>query len=219
MIGQTVRQILKSLPDHVILEAAAKTRTADEVQTAIDAGIKIIGYNYVQEAERIFEIIGNQAQWHSIGHLQKNKVKRAVNLFDMIETVDSLKLAELIDQNCREIGKIMPVLIEVNSGEESNKTGVLPTEVEPLVEKISRLKNIKISGLMTMGPFSADPEDSRPSFKVTKQIFDFLNKSAILNVEMKYLSMGMSNSYKTAIEEGANIIRLGTILFGERRKR
>ena len=212
----SVVKIINSLPAGVLLVAAAKTRTPAEVAAAIDRGIKIIGYNYVQEAEQIYQIIGNTVQWHMIGHLQRNKVKKAVKLFDLIETIDSWRLAESVDQHCADEGKIMPVLVEINSGKESNKTGVLPENVYEFVRKISELSNLRVQGMMTMGPRFGNPEDSRPYFKATKSAFDRLSQAGIPNVEMRYLSMGMSNSYQIAIEEGANIVRIGTILFGGR---
>ena len=215
-INESVTEIRNSLPAGVILVAAAKTRSPEEVQAAIDAGIKILGYNYLQEAERINQIIGNTVKWHMIGHLQRNKVKIAVNLFDMIETIDTIKLAGEVNKRCSEINKIMPVLIEINSGKELNKTGVLPEEVDELIKQISSFPNIHVQGLMTMGPRFGSPEDARPFFKATKIAFDRLSKAGIPNIEMRYLSMGMSNSYKIAIEEGANIVRIGTKLFGER---
>jgi len=216
IINKSVVKIIDSLPADIILVAAAKTRAAEEVKAAIDAGVKIVGYNYVQEAERIFQVIGDSVKWHMIGHLQRNKVKRAIKFFDMIETIDSLRLAESVDSHCVAEGKIMPVLIEVNSGKESNKTGVLPEDVDELITGISELPNLRVQGLMTMGPRFGDPEDSRPYFKATRAAFDRLSKAKIPNVEMRYLSMGMSNSYQIAIEEGANIVRIGTKLFGER---
>ena len=215
-INESVIEIRNSLPAGVMLVAAAKTRSPEEVQAVIDAGIKILGYNYLQEAERIYQIIGNKVQWHMIGHLQRNKVKIAVDLFDMIETIDTIKLAEEVNKRCTAINKIMPVLIEINSGKELNKTGVLPEDVDELIKQISSFPNIHVQGLMTMGPIFGNPEDARPYFKTTKLIFDRLIKAGIPNVEMRYLSMGMSNSYKVAIEEGANIVRIGTKLFGER---
>ena len=215
-IKESISEIRNSLPVGVVLVAAAKTRLPEEVQAAIDAGIKILGYNYLQEAEQMHQIIGDKVQWHMIGHLQRNKVKNAVALFDMIETIDSVKLAEEVNKRCAAINKIMPVLIEINSGKELNKTGVLPEDVDKLIEQISNLPNLRVQGLMTMGPVFGDPEDARPYFKTTKLTFDQLSQAGIPNVEMRYLSMGMSNSYKIAIEEGANIVRIGTKLFGER---
>jgi len=215
-INESVIEIRNSLPAGVLLVAAAKTRSPEEVRVAVDSGIKTIGYNYLQEAERMHQIIGNTVQWHMIGHLQRNKVKNAVNLFDMIETIDSVKLAEEVNKRCAAINKIMPVLIEVNSGKELNKTGVSPEDVDKLLVQISSFPYIHVQGLMTMGPVFGDPEDARPYFITTKLAFDRISLAGIPNVEMRYLSMGMSNSYKIAIEEGANIVRIGTKLFGAR---
>ncbi len=215
-IKQNVSQILSELPEGVQLVAAAKTRKPEEILEAIEAGIKIVGENYVQEAERAYELIANKAKWHFIGHLQKNKVKKAVKIFDMIETVDSFELANEIDKRCAQIGKVMPVLIEVNIGREAQKSGVLPENTEQLAKEISALPNIRLMGLMTMGPLSGDPEDSRPYFVAMKKLFEKMKKVELPNTEMKYLSMGMTNSYKIAPEEGANIIRIGTKIFGER---
>ena len=213
MIEASVIEIRHSLPPGVLLVAAAKTRLPSEVRAAIHAGIKIVGYNYVQEAESMYHIIGNEVQWHMIGHLQRNKVKKAVRLFDMIETIDSVQLAEAVNNRSILEDKVMPVLIEINSGKESNKTGVLPENVEKLIMQIHDLSNLRVQGLMTMGPSFGNPEDARPYFKVTRSAFDRLNKAGIPNVEMRHLSMGMSNSYKIALEEGANMVRIGTKLF------
>ena len=215
-IKQNVEQILSELPDGVELVAAAKTRTAEEVLQALESGVTIIGENYVQEAERSYEVIGKRAKWHFIGYLQKNKVKKAVRLFDMIETVDSVELAMEIDKRCAQIGKTMSVLIEINSGREKQKSGVLPENAEQLLREISHLPNIAVKGLMTMGPRFGDPEDSRPYFIETKRIFDRMKKLDLPNTEMRYLSMGMTNSYRVALEEGANMVRMGTRIFGER---
>ena len=216
-IRENVKKLLNEIPKGIELVAAAKTRTPEEVLEAVEAGIRIVGENYVQEAIRARDVVGNRARWHFIGHLQKNKVKKAVSIFDMIETVDSFELAKEIDKYCKRVGKVMPVLVEVNSGREPQKFGVMPEETEGLIRAISRFDNIKVMGLMTMGPRFGDPEESRPYFRETKRIFDNLKKAHIPNVEMRYLSMGMSNSYHIAIEEGANIIRIGTKIFGERK--
>jgi hypothetical protein len=216
MIREQVKGLLAELPEGVLLVGAAKTRTPEEILEAIEAGLEIVGENYVQEAEKAFEKVGHRAKWHMIGHLQTNKVKKAVAVFDMIETVSSMKLAEEIAKTCAKLGKVMPVLIEINSGEEAQKSGVNPDGALGLIQAMSSLKNIRIMGLMTMGPFAGDPEESRPYFRRTKKIFDALKATELPGVEMKYLSMGMSNSYKAAIEEGANMVRIGTKLFGER---
>ena len=215
-IRKNVTGILQNLPPEVVLVAAAKTRTAEEVKAAIQAGIQIVGYNYVQEAEHLRQTIDEPVKWHMIGHLQRNKVKKAVQLFDMIETIDSVRLAKEVNKQCAKLDKIMPVLIEINSGKESNKTGVLPENVMALIQQINNLSNLQILGLMTMGPRFGNPEDARPYFKTTKALFDQIKMLEIPHVEMRYLSMGMSNSYKIAIEEEANIVRIGTRLFGER---
>jgi len=216
MIKQNVARILSELPDGVQLVAAVKTIAPEEILEAIESGVKILGENYVQEAEEAYEVVGNKAGWHFIGHLQKNKVKRAVKLFDMIETVDSLELAREIDKRCAQIGKVMLVLVEINSGREEQKSGVFPEEAERLIRDISGLNNIRVMGLMTMGPRFGNPEDSRPYFVETKKIFERIKKLNLPNIQMRYLSMGMTNSYKIALDEGANMVRIGSKIFGER---
>jgi len=214
---QNIAKLLDELPDGVEVVAAAKTRTPEEVSEVVQAGIKIIGENYVKEAKEAYELVGKRAKWHFIGTFQKHNVRRNVlEIFDMIETVDSLEIAQEIDRRCAQIGKIMPVLIEVNSGREPQKSGVLPEEVEQLIREISHLRNIKVTGLMTMGPRFGNPEDSRPYFVETRSIFEKIKELKLPNVEMRYLSMGMTNSYRVALEEGANIIRIGTKIFGAR---
>lgn len=217
MIREQVTEFLQNLPEGVQLVGAAKTRTPQEILEAIDGGLQIIGENYVQEAEQAFQVIGRKVQWHMIGHLQTNKVKKAVRVFDMIQTLGSLKLAEELQRCCERLGTGMPVLVEINSGEESQKSGVLPVDAIPLIKQVSELERVKIKGLMTMGPFSPDPEDSRLPFRRTKEMFDTLREMNIDRVEMKCLSMGMSSSFRVAIEEGANMVRIGTKLFGERK--
>lgn len=216
MIREKVEEVLKELPPGVKLVGAAKTRTPEEIQEAVEAGLEIVGENYVQEAEKAFGVIGPRVKWHMIGHLQRNKTRKAVAVFDMIETVDSVRLAKEIDKACKKIDKIMPILIEINSGEEGQKAGVLPGDALPLIQEISHLENVRIMGLMTMGPFAGDPEESRPYFRKTREIFEKLKTENLPGVEMTYLSMGMSNSYRVALEEGANLVRIGTKLFGER---
>jgi pyridoxal phosphate enzyme (YggS family) len=217
LIRQNVAELLATLPDGVELVAAAKARTPEEVLEAVEAGIRIIGENYVKEAKEVHELIGDRAKWHFIGTMRKHNVRKTVlEIFDMIESVDSLEIAREIDKRCAQIGKIMPVLVEVNSGREPQKSGVVPEDVEQLIREISGLKNIKVMGLMTMGPRFGDPEDSRPYFAETRRVFEDLKALKLPNIEMKYLSMGMTNSYQVALEEGANIIRIGTRIFGER---
>lgn len=215
-IKDNVRQLLRELPPGVELVAAAKQQTPEKILAAIEGGIKIVGENYVQEAAAAFQAIGRRVQWSYIGHLQKNKVKKAVEIFDLIETVDSPELAEEIDKRCAAVSKTMPVLIEVNSGREPQKFGVLPEKVEELARVIINLPQLKLSGLMTMGPLEGDPEEARPYFRLTRQLFQELKKLNLPGAELNILSMGMSNSYRVAIEEGATRVRIGTKIFGPR---
>jgi PLP dependent protein len=219
-ITENVKQILAEIPPGVQVVAAAKTRNSREILEAIEAGINIIGENYVQETEAAFietgDTVRTKVKWHFIGHLQKNKVKKAVEICDMIETVDSLEIAAEIDKRCAQAGKIMPVLIEINSGRESQKSGVYPENARRLIGQISALANVRVMGLMTMGPVTGQPEDYRPYFKETRKAFEDLKGLALPQVEMKYLSMGMTGSYKIALEEGANLVRIGSKIFGDR---
>jgi pyridoxal phosphate enzyme (YggS family) len=212
-VRQNTKELLASLPEGVTLVAAGKTRSPEELRAAVEAGVRIIGHNYVQEAERCIEALGREVRWHCIGHLQRNKAKKAAQLFDMVETVGSMKIAAALD---KALDKVMPVLIEVNSAEENNKSGALPTEVEALVRDLSTLDHLKVEGLMTMGPWTEDPEEVRPYLRRTKELFDQLSEKNIPNVTMRHLSMGMSDSYLVAIEEGASMVRIGTRLFGPR---
>ncbi len=213
--GNTKR-ILAELPDGVDMVAAVKTRSLSEIKEAIRAGVRIIGENYLQEAEDIFDSIEHTVKWHYIGSIQKRKVKKIVELFDMIETVSSVEIALEIEKRAKQLDKVMPVLIEVNSGSEPQKAGVLPENCIQLVKEISEFSYVKIKGVMTMGPLVDDPNKLRPYFKLTRELFDKIKDLSLPNVEMRYLSMGMSSSYKVAIQEGANIVRLGTLLFGPR---
>jgi pyridoxal phosphate enzyme (YggS family) len=216
-IRQNVARLLSEVPDGVEVVAAAKARTPDEVLEAVQAGIRIIGENYVKEAKEAYELVGKRAKWHFIGSLRKHDVRKAaLEIFDMIESVDSLETATEIDRKCAQTGKIMPVLIEVNSGRELRKSGVFPEDTGRLVRETATLGNVKVMGLMTMGPNFGNPEDFRPCFVETRRIFEKIREMKLPNVEMKYLSMGMTNSYKVALEEGANIVRIGTKIFGER---
>ena len=215
-IADNVARVLAELPPGVELVAAAKARTPSEILEAVEAGVRIIGENYVQEAAEAFAVVGRRVQWHFIGHLQTNKAKKAVEIFDMIETVDSADLAAEIDKRCLNAGKKMPVLIEINSAEEERKSGVSPQDAEPLLRAIGALQNIRVQGLMTMGPFGGDPEDARPYFKIARRLFEDFKKLGLPGVEMTYLSMGMTNSYRIAVEEGANRVRIGTKIFGPR---
>lgn len=215
LIAESVQEILKTLPDSVVVVAAAKGRTRLEVEEVIDAGITMVGHNYVQEARQMLTpALRKRASWHMIGHLQLNKVNWAVRLFDMIQTLDSVELAEEIDRRCARLDIVMPVLLEINSGREARKTGVLPEDVDALVHVVAGLEHVELQGLMTMGPRFGDPERARPYFQATRETFERLASGALPGVTMRTLSMGMSNSYRVAIEEGANMVRIGSRIFG-----
>jgi pyridoxal phosphate enzyme (YggS family) len=216
-IDDRLQTIRSSIPEGVDLVAAAKSRTSDEVLSALNAGVRIVGHNYVQEAQSMIEAVGrNAATWTMIGHLQRNKAKIAARVFDSIQTVDSLRLAEAIDRECAKLGRVMPVLVEINAAREPQKSGVSPEDAVNLIKDIAQLGSVRIDGLMTMGPWVDDPEALRPIFRRVKKLFDEISRERIPTVSMKTLSMGMSDSYRVAVEEGATMIRIGTALFGPR---
>lgn len=199
-------------PDEVLVLAVTKTRTADEINEAIRCGITDIGENRVQELLAKYDDVDPSARWHIIGHLQTNKVKYIADKVSMIHSVDSLKLAEEIDRRCRSIGKVMDVLIEINSGEE-NKDGIDPSGVYELIEEASSLKNISIKGLMTMAPLGADQETLTKVFSALYNLSVDIKAKKYDNVSMDTLSMGMSGDYVDAVRCGATIIRPGRTLF------
>lgn len=206
-------------PSDIKIVAITKKVEPERIRQAVLCGIDIFGENYMQEAikkiqDSRLKIQNSKIQWHFTGALQKNKAKYAVNLFDMIETVDNIALAQEIDK--RMIDRAMDVLIQVNIGAEKTKSGCSEKDASKLVKEISRLKNISIKGLMTMPPFFEEPEDVRPYFKRLFEISKDIEMQGIENVSMKELSMGMSNDFEVAIEEGATFIRIGTAIFGER---
>jgi pyridoxal phosphate enzyme (YggS family) len=214
-IKERTRALLLEIPPHVQVVAAAKTRSPEEIKAAVEAGVQIVGHNYVKEAEAQRHLLGG-AQLHLIGHLQTNKAKKAIGLFHMIQTLDSRKLAMELQRHCTRANCTMDVLIEVNSAREPQKSGVMPEELEDFLKEIQALDRILVKGLMTMGPLLDDMEQIRPFFRLTKELFDRIRTKNYLNVEMKILSMGMSDSYRIAIEEGANMVRIGTKIFGPR---
>jgi hypothetical protein len=216
-IEERARRLLSEIPPGVTVVAAAKTRTPDEVRAVLAAGISIVGENYVQEAHAVQDALGRgAAAWHLIGRLQRNKAKDAVRLFDLIQTVDSVRLAEAVDAASRALGRVTPILVEVNSAREPQKSGILPDDAADLVRALERLEAIRVVGLMTMGPLVADPEALRAPFRETKRWFDELGRNGLRHAQMQILSMGMSDSYRVAIEEGATMVRIGTALFGPR---
>ena len=215
-IEENYRRIRDSLPPEIDIVAAAKGRTPVEIRHVIAAGARIIGENYVQEAELHHSSLGeagDQVEWHMIGHLQRNKVNKALPLFDMYQSVDSPRLARALEKR---LEQPMPVLIEINIGGEDSKHGVPYDQAEELVEKAGLMPNLQVRGLMTMEPYCEDPEDARPYFRRMKDLFDRLRDQDLAGVEMETLSMGMTHSYEVAVEEGANMVRIGTAIFGPR---
>ena len=189
-IRDNVLRLLSEIPQGITVVAAAKSRNAGEILEVVESGITAVGENYMQESRAMIEAIGPKASWHFIGHIQKNKVKYIVPLFDMIETVDSMELASMIDQHAARYGKVMPVLVEVNIAHEAQKHGTMPEDVPGLIRQLSSLKNIHVSGLMTMGPFVEDPEELRPYFRQARVLFEEIKALNIANVTMDHLSMG-----------------------------
>ena len=228
-ISTNYARIKREIPDYVTIVVSCKTRTAEEIREVIDAGATDIGENYVQEAGQVYSALRKEAtkvRWHMIGSLQTNKMNKALRIFDVIQTVDSLEKAAAIDKRVERAGKkIIPVYIEINIGSEFSKAGIKPAEHEPFDEymenlagAISTLGHLRPAGFMTMGPRFGNPEDVRPYFRRTRRIFERVKALDLPNVDMKYLSMGMTNSYEVAIEEGSNMVRIGTAIFGERHK-
>ena len=215
-IYENYKKIRSEIPENIEIIAASKTRSTGEIFDLINAGCKNIGENYVHEAVKKHSELGSDAKklkWHLIGHLQGNKVSRAIEIFDVIQTVDSLKLAKEIDKRAE---KQITIYVQVNIGEEKTKSGVKPDELKNLITSITKLKNLKVAGLMTIEPYSINPGDSRKYFRKMKILYDEINNLKIPGVDLKILSMGMSNSYKIAIDAGSNMVRFGTMIFGER---
>lgn len=204
-------------PETVKLVAVSKTVPTDRILAAIKAGVTDLGENYIQEArEKIEALREENVSWHFIGHLQSNKAKYAVRLFDLIHSIDSLKLAKELNKRASALGKVQKILVQVNISGEATKSGIETEQAVRLVRHIAPLENISIQGLMTMPPFFNAPEKVRPYFKALKNLQDLIRDEAIANVHMTELSMGMSGDFAAAIEEGATLVRVGTAIFGGR---
>lgn len=204
-------------PDDIQLVAVSKRFPSSAICEALEAGHTVFGENYIQEAEQKITEIGDRAVFHFIGHLQRNKAKTAAALFDVIETVDSLKLAAALDKHLQNLDRTIKILVQVNIGEDPNKAGVAAEETEQLLRDISVLSNLKAVGLMTMPPLTLSAEEARPHFRSLRKLSEELKKKNLFAPDHKIeLSMGMSNDYPVAIEEGATIIRVGTAIFGQR---
>lgn len=201
-------------PNEVKLVAVSKTVEASRVREAIEAGVSILGENYVQEAQKKIEELGRPVSWHFIGHLQSNKAKYAVRLFDMIHSVDSLSLAEELNRRAEQANQVIKVMVEVNLSKEATKFGTDEEMVLNLANRIQNLKHLSLEGLMTMPPYFDSPEMSRPYYIELRKLKERMAREGIL---MKELSMGMSNDFEIAIEEGATYVRVGTAIFGSRK--
>jgi PLP dependent protein len=201
----------------VKLLAATKSQSIELIRAAVDAGITLIGENYVREAAGKKPRIDEAIEWHMIGHLQRNKVKAAVDLFDVFESLDNLTLARELDKEGQKRRKMIRAFIEINLGGEEGKTGVVESEAASLVEQIATLSHLRIEGLMSVPPYREDPEEVRPYFRKLRLLQERLGELRFPRLELRELSMGMSHDYKVAIEEGATIVRIGTALFGPRR--
>ena len=204
-------------PDSVRLVAVSKTMDAERVARAIDAGAEILGENYIQEAREKFNALYDRpVVWHFIGHLQSNKVKYAVRMFDLVHSVDSFKLARALDKEARKNDKAQDILVQVNISREETKSGIGETEAVELVTRIAGLENIRVKGLMTMPPFFDAPEQARPYFRQLARLRDRMVEAGIPGVNMAELSMGMTGDFEVAIAEGATLVRIGTAIFGAR---
>ena len=205
-------------PSDIALVAVTKTHPLETLRLALSLGLKDLGENRIQEAETKIEEVGrNVARWHLIGHLQSNKVRRAVKLFDLIHSVDSTSLAQKLDQSCVEEGRaILPALIQVDLAREATKSGITEDGLALLADTITASKRLQLNGLMTVPPFFGDPEEVRPFFKRLRRLRDALQSKGCFGERSGELSMGMSHDFKIAIEEGATIVRIGTALFGAR---
>ncbi len=202
--------------NEVTLIAVSKTKPVETLQEAYDAGARYFGENKVQEITAKYPELPKDIHWHMIGHLQRNKVKYIIDKVDMIHSVDSLRLAETIEQEAAKHELVMPILLEVNVAEEETKFGLGVSEVIPLLEEISKMPHIKVEGLMTIAPFVENPEENREVFRTLKKLSVDIRNKNINNVNMHILSMGMTGDYQVAVEEGATMVRVGTGIFGER---
>jgi len=205
-------------PESVRLVAVSKTVSAERVLEAIDAGVTILGENYIQEARQKFDALSaHPIAWHFIGHLQTNKAKYAVRIFDLIHSVDSIKLAREINKRAARINKIQNILVQVNISQEASKSGVHIDHIKPLIQEISEMSSLKIKGLMTMPPFFNQPEKVRPYFSALRNLRDELIREDVCKAGLRELSMGMTGDFEVAIQEGATLVRIGTAIFGARK--
>ena len=204
-------------PNGIKILAASKSQEASHIRAALAAGIRLFGENYVQEARVKRAAIKEATEWHMIGHLQRNKVKAALQLFDLIESLDSIELASELNKEGEKRGKKVRAFVEVNLGGEETKSGIAKENILPLLQEVGRLSYLHVEGLMVVPPLRDDPEKVRPYFRTLRELQMELKELKIPNVDLKELSMGMTQDYPVAIEEGATLVRLGTAIFGPRR--
>ncbi|MDD3114623.1 MAG: YggS family pyridoxal phosphate-dependent enzyme [Anaerovibrio sp.] len=202
--------------DDVLLIAVTKNHDVHAMREAIDAGVTDIGENRIQEAKEKYEHLDRQAVWHLIGHLQTNKARQAVKIFDLIHSVDSLRLAQSLDKAAAEIDKVQQVLVQVNLAHEATKSGIYEDELMELLLQVDEMKNLQLMGLMCIAPNYENVEDCRPLFAKMRKIFDKVKEISWQTANIKYLSMGMTHDYTIAVEEGSNMVRVGTGIFGPR---
>ena len=200
----------------VTLIAVSKTKPAETLQEAYDLGVRVFGENKVQEMADKYEVLPKDIRWHLIGHLQRNKVKYIIDKAVLIHSVDSLRLAQTIEKEAKKHNLTAHILIEVNVAREESKFGIFPEDLEALVDEIAKLPHIQVDGLMTIAPFVPDPEENRPVFRELRKLSVDISAKKVDNVNMSVLSMGMTNDYQVAIEEGATMVRVGTGIFGAR---
>ncbi|MFA0752296.1 MAG: hypothetical protein IMHGJWDQ_000043 [Candidatus Fervidibacter sp.] len=203
-------------PHEILLVGATKSVDVDFIRAAIEAGLEHIGENYAQEAWAKYQQIGDRVTWHFIGHLQTNKAKLVARFCRFVQSLDRFALAEELSKRAGQLGREIECLVEVNIGGEASKSGVPPEEVESFLRQIAPLPHLHIVGLMAIPPFLPDPEQVRPFFRRMRELFERCQQLDLPNVEMRYLSMGMSHDFEVAIEEGANMVRVGTAIFGPR---
>jgi len=226
MIKENLNKVLENIekaakvsgrsPEDITLIGVSKTIAPENIQTLVDLGVKNLGENKVQELVSKMPVIKGDVKWHLIGSLQSNKIKYIAGQVFLIHSVDSIKLAENINKEAKKRDITIDILVEINIGNEETKHGFFLEEAEKAIEKISLLSNISIRGLMCIAPFKEDPEENRPLFRAMKALYDKYAKESPHSIHMEYLSMGMTNDYEIAIEEGSNMVRIGTGLFGKR---
>ena len=225
-VAANCREVLKRIgeaafrsgrnPTEIRLLAASKSQSVDKIKAAIEAGIRLFGENYVQEAEAKQRAVGGAVEWHMIGHLQRNKARTALDLFDLIQTLDSVELARALDKEGKRKERVVRAFVEVNLASEESKSGVVRGRVAGMLEEIGELSYIRIEGLMAVPPFRDNTEEVRPYFCALRELRDELRAMKLPNVDLRELSMGMTHDYPVAIEEGATLVRIGTAIFGPR---